>query len=229
MRHRISGRRLSRTTAHSIAMRRNLAQSLIQYGQVETTVPKAKEVRRFIEKVITLARQGDLQARQRVISLLGDRAMIPTEQQSNYEQMGYARREKVLRTRSGRRHRTGMVPASYNKKKVPFVASSVVHKLMTDVAPRYQDRPGGYTRIIRLSKRRIGDATELCILQLVGTEEPGDRTARKTVGRRRKRTELRRRRLKDSERGATQKSAKSSAPAKTKDVEQAAAEQADET
>jgi large subunit ribosomal protein L17 len=152
-------------------MRRNLAQSLFEHGQIETTLIKAKEVRRFAEKLITAARENTLASRRRVIAMLGDRSVIPADQQEAYDLMSDARRQRVLMNRSGRRHRSGSVPASYNKKKIPFVAVSIVNKLIDEVAPRYKDRPGGYTRIIRLPKRRIGDGSDLAILQLVGPDE----------------------------------------------------------
>lgn len=202
MRHRMAGRHLARTSAHNIAMRRNLAQSLFEHGEIETTLIKAKEVRRFVEKLITLARRGDARSRQRVTALLNDRAVIPAAEQEKYEGMSSAHREKVLFARTGRRHRAGKVPAAYNKKKIPFVAGSVVEKLMSEIAPRFAKdtnggpRPGGYTRIIRLPKRRIGDAGMLAILQLVGTEEPGGSGVRKMTGRRKTRTEARKRALK---------------------------------
>ncbi|MCK6454947.1 MAG: 50S ribosomal protein L17 [Phycisphaerae bacterium] len=217
MQHRIAGRRLTRTPAHGLAMRRNLAQSLIEHGQIETTLPKAKELRRFVERLITVARRGDLRSRQRVLSILGDRAVIPGDQQERYESMSSTQRAKVLVARSGRRHRTGAVPAAYNKKKIPFVATSVVHKLMTEIAPRYKDRPGGYTRIIRLAKRRIGDNSSLAILQLVGDEEKPDANVRKVVGRRKLRTEKRKQMLKGATvkraRGGKKKSAESAGDA----------------
>lgn len=189
MRHKLAGRHLARTPAHHLAMRRNLAQSLFQYGEVTTTLPKAKEVRSFVEKLITLARKNDLRSRQRVISILNDRSVISREEQEQFDAMSSTQQDRVLRNRSGRRHRTGTVPASYNKKTYPFVARSVVHVLINEIAPRYKDRPGGYTRIIRLAKRRVGDNTDLAILQLVGTdgEQAGD-TGKKTMGRRRQRT-----------------------------------------
>ncbi len=189
MRHKLAGRHLARTPAHHLAMRRNLAQSLFQYGEVTTTLPKAKEVRSFVEKLITLARKNDLRSRQRVISILNDRSVISREEQEQFDAMSSTQQDRVLRNRSGRRHRTGTVPASYNKKTYPFVARSVVHVLINEIAPRYKDRPGGYTRIIRLAKRRVGDNTDLAILQLVGSagEQAGD-TGKKTMGRRRQRT-----------------------------------------
>src|SRR5262245_25891685 len=110
MRHRKRGRHLTRTSAHRRALRRNLAQSLFQHGEVRTTVPKAKEVRSFIERLITLAREGTLRNRQRVIAALSDRAIIPAEQQDEYEQMSDAQRRRVLMNRSGRRIRTGEIP-----------------------------------------------------------------------------------------------------------------------
>ena len=200
MRHRLSGRGLTRTSSHNIAMRRNLAQSLIEHGEIRTTLPKAKEVRRFVERVITLARRGDLRSRRRVIAMLGDRAVIGADQQDAYDGMSRSSRERVLFSRSGRRHRTGTVPAAYNKKKFSFVATSVVHKLMSDVAPRFVDRPGGYTRIIHLANHRIGDNGNWAVLQLVGTEEASKGDARRSAGYRRKRIEKRLRMLKTGKR-----------------------------
>lgn len=194
MRHRVAKKHLSRTPAHLKAMRRNMAQSLFQYGQIETTLAKAKAVRPFVERLITIARRGTLQSRQRVSALLNDRSILDREQEEKYEQMSDPHRRKVMVARSGRRHCTGRVPASYNKKKFPFVAQSVVHKLMTEIAPAFADRPGGYTRIIRLAKRRIGDNSDLAILQLVGGEDeesPAARRSKKVRGQRRERTQNR--------------------------------------
>ncbi|MCB9852466.1 MAG: 50S ribosomal protein L17 [Phycisphaerales bacterium] len=192
MRHRVAKKHLSRTASHLNAMRRNMAQSLIEHGQVETTLPKARETRRFVEKLITVARKGTIDARRRVESMLRDRAIIDAEHQEKYDQMTDAQRHKVMFARSGRRHRTGAVPASYNKNKIPFVAQSVIHKLMTEIAPNYKDRPGGYTRIIRTAKRRIGDNGEVAILQLVDpNEQPATGGKKKSVGLRRERINAR--------------------------------------
>jgi large subunit ribosomal protein L17 len=169
-------------------MRRNLAQSLFQYGQIETTLPKAKEVRAFVERLITLARKNTLRSRQRVIAMLNDRAAIGREEQDQYDGMNLHQRSRVLANRSGRRHRSGTVPAAYNKKTYPFVAKSVVGLLISEVAPRYKDRTGGYTRIIRLAKRRIGDSTDLAVLQLIGSEgEVPTEQSKKVTSRRRQR------------------------------------------
>jgi large subunit ribosomal protein L17 len=143
MRHRIAGRQLSRTSEHRLAMRRNLVSSLFEHETISTTIQKAKEVKSFAEKLITLAKKGTLASRRRAISLLGNR-MIYKEEDG-----------KVVK------------------------AGTVVGKLFSELGPRYLDRPGGYTRIIRLSKKRLGDNGQLVLLQLVGQEETPDTTKSK--------------------------------------------------
>ncbi|MHC4543009.1 MAG: 50S ribosomal protein L17 [Planctomycetota bacterium] len=135
MRHKVAGRRLSRTSQHRLAMRRNLVAQLFQHETISTTIEKAKEVKAFAEKLITLAKKGTLSARRRAIALLGNRDII------DYE--------------DGKAVKKG----------------TIVGKLFSDIGPRYLDRPGGYTRIIRLSLRRLGDNGQLVLLQLVGPEE----------------------------------------------------------
>jgi len=135
MRHRIAGRQLGRTSQHRLAMRRNLAASLIQHETISTTLEKAKEVKPFVEKLITLGKKGTLSARRRAIALLGNRDIIDYEDDK------------------------------------PVKKGTIVGKLFSDIGPRYLDRAGGYTRIIRLSLRRLGDNGELALLQLVGKEE----------------------------------------------------------
>ena len=76
MRHRIAGGQLNRTSAHRVALRRNLAASLFEHETISTTMPKAKHVKGFVEKLITLAKKGDLAARRRAISLLGNRNIV---------------------------------------------------------------------------------------------------------------------------------------------------------
>ncbi len=131
MRHRVVGRRLSRTAAHRTAMLRNLAQSLIEHGQVKTTLPKAKELVRFVEPLITLAKKNTLASRRLVIARLRDRLMTDPKD-----------RDMLL-------------------------DDSVVQKLFKDVAPKCANRAGGYTRIVKTSKWRIGDAGDIAIVQLV--------------------------------------------------------------
>ena len=184
MRHAVSGRKLNRTGAHRVALRRNMVQSLIEHGEVRTTLPKAKEVRRFAERLVTLAIDGGLAARQRAIALLNDRAIIAKDHRQDYDHMSDAKRRQVLRARSGRRHRS-----STTKPGVKFTAESVIHKLFADIGPRMKKRresrgAGGYTRIIKLADRRLGDGTPLAILQLVGDDDKprrkgSDKTERK--------------------------------------------------
>jgi large subunit ribosomal protein L17 len=135
MRHRVAGRRLSRTSEHRLAMRRNLVASLFEHETISTTMEKAKEVKAFAEKLITLAKKGTLAARRRAIAMLGNRDII------SYE--------------DGKLIRKG----------------TIIGKLFSELGPRYLDRPGGYTRIIRLSLRRLGDNGQLVLLQLIGEDE----------------------------------------------------------
>ena len=79
MRHKVAGRRLSRTSEHRLAMRRNLVASLFEHETISTTIEKAKEVKSFAEKLITLAKKGTLAARRRAIALLGNRDIITLE------------------------------------------------------------------------------------------------------------------------------------------------------
>ena len=151
MRHLARGRKLNRTTSHRLALRRNLVQSLIEHGAIRTTLAKAKEVQAFAERLATLAIDGGLAARQSATALLNDRSIIPKEHREAYDQMSDAKRDKVLRSRSGRRYRT-----STTKPGVKFTAESVIQKLFVDVGPKMKKRNealgcgGGYTRIIKL-------------------------------------------------------------------------------
>ncbi len=132
MRHRVAGRHLSRTSEHRLALRRNLVSSLFEHETISTTQEKAKEVRGFAEKLITLSKKGTLAARRRAIAMLNNRAIYAEE--------------------DGKMVKKG----------------TVVGKLFSEIGPRYLDRPGGYTRIIKLPKRRLGDGGKLVLLQLVG-------------------------------------------------------------
>jgi len=139
MRHRVAGRRLSRTSEHRLAMRRNLAASLFEHGTISTTIGKAKEVKAFAEKLITLAKRGTLSARRQAIAMLGNRDIVTYE----------------------------------DSKKVK--KGTIIGKLFSDLGPRYLDRAGGYTRIIPLSLRRLGDNSQLVLLQLVGEDETSEK------------------------------------------------------
>src|SRR5919199_2820455 len=117
MRHGKQRNKLSRDSAHRRSLMRNLSRELIEHERIRTSQAKAKAVKPEVEKLITLAKRGDLHARRRALSALGQ--------------------DKFA-----------------------------VYKLFEEVAPRYADRPGGYTRILKLGPRR-SDATEMVYLELV--------------------------------------------------------------
>jgi large subunit ribosomal protein L17 len=116
MRHGIGKRKLQRTSAHRIAMLRNMAASLIKHEQIKTTLPKARELRPYVEKLITLAKRGGLSNRRLAMSRLMDDAQLV--------------------------------------------------KLFDTLAPRYADRAGGYTRVLKAGFR-ASDAAPMAIIELV--------------------------------------------------------------
>jgi large subunit ribosomal protein L17 len=116
VRHRKKGRQLSRTRSHRKATLRNMATSLFLHERIETTTAKAKELRPYAERLITLARRGDVHSRRLAAMKIQDR--------------------------------------------------QVLGKLFDDIAPRYIERPGGYTRILKLGNRK-GDAAEMSLIELV--------------------------------------------------------------
>ncbi|MFY4728505.1 50S ribosomal protein L17 [Nitrospira sp. BLG_2] len=120
MRHRKKGRQLGRQTKHREALFRNLVTSLLDRERIETTGAKAKEIRGFTDRMITLGKEGTLSARRRALGFIRSKA--------------------------------------------------VVSKLFGDVATRFKDRSGGYTRIIK-TRRRIGDAAEMVAIELVSRQE----------------------------------------------------------
>ncbi|MDF1837468.1 MAG: 50S ribosomal protein L17 [Planctomycetota bacterium] len=117
MRHRVAGFKLGRTTSHRIAMTRNMAASVIEHERIITTLPKAKAVKPFIEKLITLSKEASQHNRRRAFSKLRNK--------------------------------------------------EAVEKLFDVLGPRFADRPGGYCRIVKLAKRRLGDGGERAILEFV--------------------------------------------------------------
>ena len=126
MRHRLGLRKLNRTSSHRLAMLRNMTVSLLRHEVIKTTLPKAKELRRWVDRVITLGKRGDLHARRQVLSIVWDKA--------------------------------------------------VVRKLFDTIGPRFKDRPGGYTRIVKLGIRH-GDAAQMALIELVGGETGKDASA----------------------------------------------------
>lgn len=173
MRHRRAGYRLNRKTAHRTAMLRNMAASLFEHGQITTTIPKAKTVQPFVEKIITLAKQGDLPARRRVIALLGgDRRgfewlYLPKDASDGEKEQV----ERLKERASGFFDVPDSAQVERNRYGELRKAPKLVRHIFENVAPQFSDRPGGYTRVIKLGRRRIGDATELCVIQFVGNEE----------------------------------------------------------
>jgi large subunit ribosomal protein L17 len=117
MRHQRNRHKLSRDSAHRKALLMNLSKELIDHERIETTTAKAKAVKPEVERLITLAKRGDLHARRQALSALGQDKFV-------------------------------------------------VYKLFEEIAPRYTDRPGGYTRILKLGPRK-SDATEMALLELV--------------------------------------------------------------
>jgi large subunit ribosomal protein L17 len=116
MRHRNQGRKLNRTPTHRGALLASLASALIKHEQIATTLPKAKELRRVTDRLITLAKRGDLHARRLAFSRIRDEAMVA--------------------------------------------------KLFGILGPRYADRPGGYTRVLKAGFR-YGDSAPMAIIELV--------------------------------------------------------------
>ena len=134
MRHRKRGRKLGRTTSHRNALFRNQATALFEHEQIRTTLPKCKELRRVAEKLITLAKRGDLPARRQAAKMLYGTNLHYKPKRG--EEVGSLDKQAILR------------------------------KLFDDIGPRYQDRNGGYTRIIR-GELRKGDGAQMGYIQLV--------------------------------------------------------------
>jgi large subunit ribosomal protein L17 len=134
MRHRDAGRKFGRNSTHRNAMFRNMATSLVEHGRITTTEPKAKELRRFVEKVITRS--------------IGVHELVakPVDSRTKAEQAQVVHAIRM----AGRLVRT----------------REALSKLFTEVAPRFKDRPGGYTRIIRTAPRP-GDGAPMAIIELV--------------------------------------------------------------
>jgi large subunit ribosomal protein L17 len=121
MRHLKAGRKLGRNASHRLALMRNLTRALIENERIITTVEKAKEARRFAEKLITLAKNGSLHARRLALARLPDR--------------------------------------------------DTIEKLFSEIGPRFQDRAGGYTRVIKRHDRRLGDGGQTAFLELLKAGE----------------------------------------------------------
>jgi large subunit ribosomal protein L17 len=120
MRHRKAGRKLNRTPTHRSALLSSLANALIKHEQIATTLPKAKELRRVADRLITLAKRGDLHARRQAYARIRDDVMVA--------------------------------------------------KLFETLGPRYADRSGGYTRVLKAGFR-YGDSAPMAVIELVDRDE----------------------------------------------------------
>lgn len=185
MRHGRAGYRLGRTSAHRMAMLRNIAAGLFEHGQVVTTIPKAKAVQPFVEKIITdakarlkagspeEAKRLDVAARRRVAAKLGgnrlgfDWLYLP-------KNASEAEKEHVQKLRDQASQFFDLPESSQverNRYGDLRKAPKIVKHVFERIAPRFESRNGGYTRIVKLGRHRIGDGTELCVIQFVGAED----------------------------------------------------------
>ena len=120
MRHRQSGRKLNRTSSHRKSLFKNMAQALLKHEQIVTTLPKAKELKRVVEKLITLGKKGNLHSRRLAFNQIRDKDMVS--------------------------------------------------KLFENIAKRYSDRKGGYTRVLKAGFR-YGDSAPMAVIELVDRDE----------------------------------------------------------
>ena len=120
MRHRQSGRKLNRTSSHRKSLFKNMAQALFKHEQIVTTLPKAKELKRVVEKLITLGKKGNLHSRRLAFNQIRDKDMVS--------------------------------------------------KLFDNLAKRYLDRKGGYTRVLKAGFR-YGDSAPMAVIELVDRDE----------------------------------------------------------
>ncbi len=164
MRHRIYGYTLGRKSEHRRALLRNLAAGLFEHGEIRTTMPKAKAVQPFVERIITMARQGNLHARRQLEAKFGrDRWIhvwvadenVPESRKLSNPWFNLPRAEDI----------------QFDDRGEVVKAPRLVEHIMSVVAPMFEGRQGGYTRIVRTGERRLGDAADVVILQLVGRED----------------------------------------------------------
>ena len=153
MRHLKAGRKFGRNTSHRRAMLRALTANLVAHERIETTDAKAKELRRVAERTITRAIR------------LGPVAYTPQAQLGAGDR---ARRLAVTRNIGRFLHRFGTVRANGSEKSI-----DLIEKVMVDLAQRFRDRPGGYTRIIHIANR-AGDNAPMSILELVEKSAKAD-------------------------------------------------------
>lgn len=162
MRHRVSGKQLCVDKDHRRAMLRNLAAGLLEHGQIVTTPAKAKAVQRYVEKTITIAKQGTFRARRLIEQRVNDRKVHVWVADPNVKDW---KKDNPYFTLPD----AGEI--EFNRYGEVRKAPRLVQHIMKNVAPLFADRDGGYTRIVKTGQRRLGDGTDLVMLQLVGREE----------------------------------------------------------
>ncbi len=163
MNHRRKGRKLNRNASHRLALFRNLTRSLITHERIRTTTPKAKELRPFIEKLITLAKKA---------ALLTEQAASTSDEAAKKALLAQAlhlRRQAMAKL--GPMHGTGIYDKKSNLEE-DRTTNTVLKKLFNVIGPRFKDRNGGYTRVLKLAIRRLGDAGEQAIIELLQEGEP---------------------------------------------------------
>ena len=145
MQHRNAFRKLNRTASHRRALLRNMATALVLHNRIETTLPKAKELKRVADKLVTLAKKNTLHARRQAMAYL---FAVNREADGNVGKL------------------------------------TPVHKLFTEIAPRYAERNGGYTRVVR-TRKRDGDKAQLAVIEFVESDvqaqKPEKRRKRRVV------------------------------------------------
>lgn len=184
MRHRVSGRKLGRNASHRKAMFRNMAVSLIRTlrseegdvgkpavaGRIVTTLPKAKEIRPFVERLVTIAKKAA------VYSAKADQFRTDAERNSDDW-------NKWRESESGRNWVEAHAPALALRREAfaQLRDEEAVDILFTDLAQRFQNRAGGYTRVVRLAGVRLGDAGQKAIIEFVGERDRVKRARRRAA------------------------------------------------
>jgi large subunit ribosomal protein L17 len=157
MRHRKAGRHLNRNAAHRRSLFRNLSRALFTHESIVTTVPKAKELRPFVERLITFAKKAN------AIVVAAQGKGEAEEKKAKVAALHYRRQAMAL---LGPIHGTGIWD-----KNDETTGDTVLKKLFREIGPRYADRPGGYTRVLKLHNRRLGDAGHTAVIELLKSGE----------------------------------------------------------
>lgn len=158
MRHQNSGRKLNRNSSHRVALFRNQAKNLLEHGRITTTIPKAKELVGFVDSLITVAKKAPT-----VSVPEGVRFTKPTDKDGKprpfKEGERMATAEELTAASRANHLRRQLLRDLHDPK--------LVKKLFEEIAPKYANRAGGYTRVLKLAERRRGDGTQLALVELV--------------------------------------------------------------